>query len=246
MCTAHAGALDPELNGNAFLMPAWILPAALAAGQAIVGAVGQGKANEGNRAEARRSRAFAERMSSTAYVRSRKDMVAAGLNPALMYGSGGAASSPSAAAATGQQSVTKDLSPGISSAMGVKRLQAEIGLLEAQTEKTKGEAMGTRVSGLEMLDRWQRMNDQGGRDVQGGPVTTPNTRTLQRMFEAEFDKKISESDAVKIRNVLMKLQQPGAEASASLMKEIGDLNPGARAALMMLMGVLGRGTIPGG
>lgn len=45
---------------------------------------------------------FQENMSNTAYQRSKDDMVKAGLNPALMYGSGGAASSPSGAGFTAQ------------------------------------------------------------------------------------------------------------------------------------------------
>lgn len=221
-------------------MPAWMLPAALAGGQAIVGAIGQGKANKANRDEARRNRQFQERMSGTAFQRSKKDMLKAGLNPAMMYGSAGAASSPSGAAAMSQQSVTKELGTGVASALQVKRLEAELKLLEAQTKKTKGEAMGAEVDGLMTLDRWQRLNDQGGRDTLGGEVTTPNPRTLQRLFEAEFDKTIDTATAVKINNILRRLQVPGGEASAQIWAEISKLPPQARAGLVMMLGAMGR------
>lgn len=45
--------------------------------------------------ENQKNRDFQEQMSSTAYQRASKDMESAGLNPAMMFGSGSAASSPS-------------------------------------------------------------------------------------------------------------------------------------------------------
>lgn len=246
MCTAHAGAFDSEPHWAAFLMPAWMLPAAIAGGQAVAGAIGQSSANRANRDEAARNRAFQARMSSSAFQRSRADLLKAGMNPALMYGSAGAASSPSGAAATGQQSVTKELGTGLSSAMQVKRLGAEVELLQAQTAKTRGEAMGSRVTGLEMLDRWQRLNHPGGATTRGGPIDIPNPRNLARMFEADFDQRISESEAAKVRTVLLRLQEPGAEASADVMKSIGELPPNLRAFLYSLMAIFGRGRAPGG
>lgn len=53
-----------------------------------------------NSAEALKNREFQERMSNTSYQRARDDMIKAGLNPYLMYGSGGA-SSPSGSSASG-------------------------------------------------------------------------------------------------------------------------------------------------
>lgn len=56
---------------------------------------------EFNAGEAQKQRDWEEQMSSTAYQRSMADLEAAGLNPAQIYGTGGAASTPSGSAAHG-------------------------------------------------------------------------------------------------------------------------------------------------
>lgn len=55
----------------------------------------QQQTNQMNIAENQKNRDFQESMSSTAYQRASKDMQDAGLNPAMMFGSGGSASTPS-------------------------------------------------------------------------------------------------------------------------------------------------------
>lgn len=59
--------------------------------------------NQFNAEQAQISRDWQERMSSTAYQRAVADMRKAGLNPALMFGSGSAASTPSGSSASGSQ-----------------------------------------------------------------------------------------------------------------------------------------------
>lgn len=69
------------------------------------------ESNSFSAAQAQANRDFEERMSSTAYQRGTSDMIAAGLNPAMMYGgSASPASTPSGSAASASSS---DISGGL-------------------------------------------------------------------------------------------------------------------------------------
>lgn len=116
-------------------MPAWLAP--LVTG--VLSTAGGLLSNQQQRASADRAMRFSERMSSTAAQRSAKDYAAAGLNPALAYDR--PASSPSGVVAGVDDVVSK----GVSSAMAAKRQQADLRLLDAQSEKAEAEAVKAKA-----------------------------------------------------------------------------------------------------
>ena len=99
-----------------------VWPALIAAGAQLAGGAmssrGQRKTNEMNKQMAREQMAFQERMSSTAYQRSTKDLEKAGLNRILAIG--GPASSPGGASAVMQNAaapMAEGLKGAVSSAL---------------------------------------------------------------------------------------------------------------------------------
>lgn len=80
----------------------------------------------------------------TGYQRATADMQAAGLNPALMYGSGQAA--PSTPASSGQAMSLSDMLELSTLPARLENLQASTKNTEAATEKTKSETVGQIIS----------------------------------------------------------------------------------------------------
>lgn len=124
-------AIGPILGAVATKSGTSILPSIATGLGSIIGGLfgrsGQSAANKQNLKIAREQMAFQERMSSTAYQRSAKDLEAAGLNRILALGS--PASSPVGARAQMQNPdahLQKGVEQAINSALATKRLSQEI------------------------------------------------------------------------------------------------------------------------
>ncbi len=115
--------------------------AAIGAGVAGLGSLAGGElAAKRSRHEARKQRAFQERMRNTQWQAAIADMQAAGINPAIAYSKGPAASPVGA-----QASQMDSVSPAISSALQARRMQADLQLIRQQTAKAKEETRDTSI-----------------------------------------------------------------------------------------------------
>lgn len=96
---------------------------------------------------------FQERMSNTAYSRATEDMIRAGLNPALMYGSAGPASTPSGAMAESHNplgSLPTDIATLFGEQSKARLNTAQEALAYAQAEKVKSETYN--LEGVRLLN----------------------------------------------------------------------------------------------
>ncbi|QXP44218.1 MAG: DNA pilot protein [Arizlama microvirus] len=110
----------------------------LAGASAGLNKIGQDSANESNAEQAELNRQFQERMRDTQYQAAVKDMIAAGLNPALAYQQGGAAS-PSGTSAHPMQNTS-------AAAIQAAQTITQMALTKAQTENVQ---MDTRKKDIE-------------------------------------------------------------------------------------------------
>jgi len=178
--------------------------AILSAGGASLG--GSIWSNITNLGESKRARQFAERMSGSAYQRAVVDMAAAGLNPALAYGQGGA-STPGAPTA----SVDDAVGPAVSSAMHAKRLAEELKVMQS--------------------DR-QLKDAQAGRTGFENALTEQSTKTQQSLgmmyeaqrvnTEASTAKMMAEMPASERRGMLARIVMPALSAAEGLSRRLFD------------------------
>lgn len=217
-------------------LPAIIPPLIMAAGAvggALLGRKGQQDANKANREEAKKNRGFQERMRNTQWQAAVEDMRAAGINPALAYSQGGAAS-PSGSVAAKQENVNE---AAVGTALAVKMQTEQIGLLRAQKQAAMATAMKTQeegqIIGIERYFQQSRMSMYFNSDGTPKPA-------MRKLLEAEFSGKVATGSRSVSELNLSRLREPEMRAMADLFDRIGEGGKGIQQLLPFIISMMRR------
>ena len=116
-----------------------------------------------NAAEAQKNRDFQASQTSTAWQRGVKDMEAAGLNPALAYGQGPAASGGGSMGSGSPAQQDDIISPAVSSAMAMSMQKATLKNMKAQRRTIKDQGEAARAAAQKSLADAGQTNRMSGR-----------------------------------------------------------------------------------
>ena len=195
-------------------MPAW-LAAAL---PALLGGIWSAKSAADNRK-------FQERMSNTAHQREVEDLRKAGLNPLLSANRG--ASQPSGSVAD-----TPDFGSAVASALAVKRAQAEVDLLKAQTSR---ETASAQLAAKQAEDLFTTQPSRTALMEAQAALAGANAEQARRMLphlvaraKEEVQLTVSSARAQKARAVLDEIARTGAVNLAEFENQIGSKGPWVR------------------
>lgn len=195
-----------------------------------------------NSAQAAKNRAFQERMSSTAHQREVADLHAAGLNP-LLSGRLGGASTPSGDRAD------INLSGGVSAALQVATMKAQMRLLDAQATREnasanwidaqRGDLISQAASGKYAILR--AAADRGEAEASLATLNLEQRRQLLPIAidqaKAELAQTLSSARAAQARALLDELGATGAFNEQQFENMVGRAGPATRFLIEILRGI---------
>lgn len=207
--------------------------AAASFGSGLLQYAGQRDANQQSGKLALLNMKFQQKMSSTAYQRATKDMMNAGLNPALMYGRGGPASTASGSGG----SFSSTTEAGVSSAMQALMVRKNLELLDKQIEKTSAEGRSAQAqSQMAWLD--ERM-----KSAQYGFYFTPEGHpkgALAELLRSEHVQKLATSAEGVSRAEMGRLSIAEQKAVSELFSQVGSGGKAGQLLMPLLLSILRR------
>lgn len=179
----------------------------------------QRQANAYDAWQAQVARDYSTEMANTQWQRGTVDMQKAGVNPALVYGNGGAPSGiPSSAQATGVNPGAPTM--GFQDLIALMKLPSEIKLLEAQTGKTQAETGKTEkeTSWIDRVNEVETKFKEENTNLTREQVE--NAQVYRREMEQNIKESIERTKNEEVRRELIKAQEKLANMQA---KEIDQL-----------------------
>lgn len=179
--------------------PLAMLQVAQLAGGTVANMFGAHEANQANAKQAKDQMKFQESMSNTAHQREVADLRAAGLNPILSAMKGNGASTPGGAMAA-QSNIMEGIGSSALDAanlqLAIKKQNSEIGLMDAQTKKTKTEERVARA-GIPESDikndtfKWikKKLNESSEVNSQQKRQSNPSIQQQMKEFNLRVGKK---------------------------------------------------------
>lgn len=183
----------------------------------LLAAGGSAYASNRNRQSIRDQMAFQEKMSSTAVQRSVLDYRAAGLNPALAYER--SASSPSGAATTFEDPITKGLSSARDTAAFMNQLKQQ----EANIRLTNEQTAGTMATNMRDTASSELMNQQRVSEIINRNFTVARQPHDLRTAAANAILAEEQGGLTSSQRQLSQFAIPGARNTAMYESKIGNL-----------------------